>query len=159
MRGRPLDPGTLERHLGRMLRAARALSGDEHEAEDLVQETCVRVLARPRRLNAGEELPYLLGALRNVFLNERRGHRRRLATTPVVRDVAAPRSTEPDRRAEQRMVYAAIAALPPEQRDAIVAVDIAGLRYEEAARLLDTSVATIGTRLYRARARLADALS
>ena len=159
MRGRPLDPATLERHLGRLVRAARALSGDEHEAEDLVQETCVRVLARPRRVAGDDELPYLLGALRNVFLNERRGQRRRLTATPVVRDVAAPRNEEPDRRAEQRMIYAAIAKLPIEQREAIVAVDIAGLHYEEAARVLEINVGTLGTRLYRARARLADDLA
>jgi DNA-directed RNA polymerase specialized sigma24 family protein len=40
-----------------------------------------------------------------------------------------------------------------------VAVDVAGLRYDEAAKLLDVTVSTLGTRLYRARARLADALS
>jgi RNA polymerase sigma-70 factor, ECF subfamily len=159
VRGRPLDPRTLERHLPRLMRAARAMSGSEHEAEDLVQETCVRVLARPRRVTADDELGYLLGALRNVFLNERRGQRRRLSATPVQRDVAAPRSAEPDRRAEQRAVYAAIAALPPEQRDAVVAVDVVGLRYDEAARLLDCTSSTLGTRLYRARARLADSLS
>ena len=159
MRGRPLDPETLERHLGRLMRAARALSGDEHEAEDLVQETCVRVLARPRRIAAADEVAYLLGALRNVFLNERRGQRRRLATTPVVRDTAAPASAQPDHRAEQRLIYAAIAALPAEQRDAVVAVDVAGLSYAEAARLLEISASTLGTRLYRARARLAAALS
>src|SRR5262245_55913316 len=52
----------------RLYRAARALCGSPHDAEDLVQETFARVLARPRRLHRGDELPYLLGALRNTHL-------------------------------------------------------------------------------------------
>src|SRR5262245_56811235 len=50
----------------RLHRAACALCGSQDEAEDLVQETFARVLARPRRLHRGDELPYLLGALRNT---------------------------------------------------------------------------------------------
>jgi RNA polymerase sigma-70 factor (ECF subfamily) len=52
-------------------------------------------------------------------------------------------------------VYAAIAALPDEFRDALVAVDVAGLSYGEAARALGVREGTVTSRLYRARARVA----
>ena len=76
-RRRPLD---VEQHLDRLYRAALALCGDRDDAEDLVQETCARVLARPRDVRRDDALPYLLGALRNVFLNEQRTRSRRPQT-------------------------------------------------------------------------------
>ena len=52
-------------------------------------------------------------------------------------------------------MFALIAALPDDFRDALVAVDVVGLSYAEAARALGTKEATITSRLYRARARVA----
>jgi RNA polymerase sigma-70 factor (ECF subfamily) len=60
---------------------------------------------------------------------------------------------------EQRELLATIAALPGDFRDAVVAVDLIGLSYREAATLLDTGEATVTTRLYRARRRIAQALA
>ena len=59
---------------------------------------------------------------------------------------------------EAAALYAAIAELPDDFRDALVAVDVAGLSYREAARALHVREATLTTRLHRARKRLADAL-
>lgn len=159
MRRRTLDPGSLERHLDRMLRAARAMTGDPDTAQDLVQATCLQVLARQRRLRGDEELPYLLSALRNVFLNERRGQRRRLVTTAVPVDAPAPPSADPAVQVAEREIYAVISALPAEQRDALVAVDVVGLSYQEAAELLDVKPPTLATRLYRGRDRVARELA
>ena len=61
-------------------------------------------------------------------------------------------------RAEAAEVYAAISALPDDFRDALVAVDVAGLSYREAARALGIHEATITTRLHRARQRVARAV-
>ena len=61
--------------------------------------------------------------------------------------------------AETRQVYAAIAALPQEFRDALVAVDITGLSYPEAARALGVPEGTLTSRLFRARERVARRLS
>ncbi len=55
-------------------------------------------------------------------------------------------------------MYAAIAQLPDDFRDALVAIDVAGLSYREASKALRVREATLTTRLYRARQRLADAL-
>ena len=65
----------------------------------------------------------------------------------------------PEAALEARELFAAIAALPEEFRLALVAVDVAGLSYREAAELLDTREATIASRLFRARERVAQALA
>ena len=67
-----LDPAWLGDHLDRLYRAAWALSGTRVDAEDLVQETYARVLARPRLLRNGDDLGYLLRALRNTFFRQKR---------------------------------------------------------------------------------------
>ena len=155
-----LDPQALVRHVDRLHRAAWALCGSPEEAEDLVQETCARVLAKPRRLQ-GDELAYLMQALRNTFLTSRRTASRRPRSEVALQDIELE-DVRPDGRPEAaleaREVFAAIAALPEEFRLALVAVDVAGLSYAEAARVLDTGEKTIATRLFRARERLAQAL-
>jgi RNA polymerase sigma-70 factor, ECF subfamily len=80
---RTLDPARLGDHIDRLYRAAWALSGSREDAEDLVQETYARVLARPRVLRNEDDLGYLLRALRNTFLNQRRTESRRLRPGPL----------------------------------------------------------------------------
>jgi DNA-directed RNA polymerase specialized sigma24 family protein len=59
-----LEPGRLGEHRGRLLRAAYAMCGSRHDAEDLVQETYERVLRRPRFVQRDRDLAYLLRAPR-----------------------------------------------------------------------------------------------
>jgi RNA polymerase sigma-70 factor, ECF subfamily len=156
---RILNPQSLTQHVDRLHRAAWALCGSREDAEDLVQETFVRVLARPRLLSGEDELYYLLRVLRNTFLTGRRTASRRPATTATLDDVVAadPRPTgRPEQAAEMQEVYAAIAALPEDRRLALVAVDVLGLSYREAARALKVREETITTRLFRARRRVAE---
>jgi RNA polymerase sigma-70 factor (ECF subfamily) len=160
---RPLDPQRLGDHVDRLYRAALALCGNRHDAEDLVQETYARILARPRFLRHDDDLSYLLRVLRNTFLNRLRTQSRRLAPLELddERD-GLPRASDPrhpEAALEVSELLGAIAALPDDQRDAVVAIDIVGLSYREAARALRTKEATITTRLHRGRARLAKVLS
>jgi RNA polymerase sigma-70 factor, ECF subfamily len=156
---RLLDPGSLTRHTNRLYRAAWALCGSREDAEDLVQETFVRVLARPRMLRDEEaELAYLLRVLRNTFLTGRRDASRRPVTVATLEEVVAtePRpSVSPEKAREVGEVYEAIAELPEHFRSALVAVDLIGLSYREAAKSLDVREETITTRLFRARRLLA----
>jgi RNA polymerase sigma-70 factor, ECF subfamily len=151
---RPLDASALEAHLPRLHRAATALCGDAVEAEDLVQETLARVLAKPRRVASDDALPYLLGALRNVYLNDRRARERRPKLVPAAGEAPSP-GLGPDRAAEVAEVLALIAALADDLRDAVVAVDVCGLTYAEAGRALGVKEATIATRVFRGRDRVA----
>lgn len=151
---RNLDSARLGDHLDRLYRAAWALTGSREDAEDLVQETYARVLARPRLLRNEDDLGYLLRSLRNTFLNQKRTERRRLRTDPLPDEldlVADPWAREPSAALEASELYAAIAALPEAYRDALVAVDITGLSYKEAARALRIREGTVMSRLYRAR--------
>jgi len=157
-----LDPQALVEHLDRLYRAAWALCGSREEAEDLVQETAARVLARPRQLHGQDELAYLIRALRNTFLLSRRTASRRpqvRATLDQVEAVEPRRDTRPEAVIESRELFATISALPDDFRLALVAVDVAGLSYREAADILETQEATIASRLYRARDRVARALA
>jgi RNA polymerase sigma-70 factor (ECF subfamily) len=158
---RRLDPDRAVEHLPRLFRVARAWTRSREEAEDLVQETYARVLARPRLLRGEDEVGYLLRALRNTLISQRRAESRRPATTELVDELTAGARTsdDPGQAVEQRQVYAAIARLPEEFRDALVAVDIAGLSYPEAAHALGVHEGTLTTRLFRARDRVARLLS
>jgi RNA polymerase sigma-70 factor (ECF subfamily) len=154
---RRLDPDRVVEHLPRLYRAARAWTRSREEAEDLVQETCARVLSRPRFLRGEDELGYLLRAMRNTLVSQRRAENRRPATTELLEEapVASRLVDDPAEVAEIRQVYAAISELPEEFRDALVAVDVAGLSYQEAARAFGVPEGTLTSRLFRARDRLA----
>lgn len=158
VRGRILDPSTLGDHIDRLFRAAWALSGSRADAEDLVQETFARVLAKPRRVRNEDDIGYLLGVLRNTFISSRRSAARRLSpeTFPEGLEPVDPSSaTRPDLAVEAREVFAMIASLPDSFRDVLVAVDVVGLSYAEAGELLEAKEATITSRLFRARAQVA----
>jgi len=151
---RPLDPTRLGDHLDRLYRAAWAYVGSREDAEDLVQETYARVLARPRWLRKEDDLGYLLRALRNTFFNQKRTERRRPQSDPLPEQldlVADPHSREPQATVEAGELYAAVADLPEDFRDVLVAVDITGLSYKEAAEVLRIREGTVMSRLYRAR--------
>jgi RNA polymerase sigma-70 factor (ECF subfamily) len=149
-----LDPQRASDHVDRLFRAAWALCGSREDAEDLVQETYARVLAKPRFLRSEDDLGYLLRTLRNTFLNQKRTESRRLRTAPLPDEldvVADPHSPDPAVAVEAGEVYAAVAALPGDYRDVLVAVDVTGLSYKETARALRIPEGTVMSRLYRAR--------
>jgi RNA polymerase sigma-70 factor (ECF subfamily) len=159
---RQLDPEELGDHIDRLYRAARSLTGSREEAEDLVQETFARVLQKPRLLRSEDDLGYLLRVLRNTFISMRRTAARRpqIAGTPEVLDFVEDRAaTRPEVHAEVSELYEVIAELPPDFRDAVVAIDVVGMSYREAARTLRVREATITSRLHRGRQRIARRLA
>jgi RNA polymerase sigma-70 factor (ECF subfamily) len=70
-----------------------------------------------------------------------------------------PSASQPESRVDAAALYAAISELPEDFRDALVAIDVVGLSYREAARALKVREATITTRLHRARQRVARTLT
>jgi RNA polymerase sigma-70 factor (ECF subfamily) len=159
---RILDPQSLGKHVDRLYRAAWGLCGSREDAEDLVQETFARVLSRPRMLHGDDELYYLMRVLRNTFLTSRRTASRRPVTVATLDDVVAadPKPlARPEQALEIQELYATIAELPEDFRMALVAIDVLGLSYREAARALKVREATITTRLFRARKQVAGKLA
>jgi RNA polymerase sigma-70 factor, ECF subfamily len=158
---RQLDPASLGNHIDYLSRAAWSLCGSREDAEDLVQETFLRVLRRPRFVVSDEDRRYLLQAMRNTFINDCRTSARhpRLAAISAESDIVdATSSANPEARVEASELYEAIGTLPDCFRDAVMAVDVVGFSYREAARALHVCEATIATRVHRGRKRLADML-
>jgi RNA polymerase sigma-70 factor (ECF subfamily) len=153
-----LDPQTLPAYTDRLYRAAWALCGSREEAEDLVQETFARTLARPRLVRGDSDLAYLLRGLRNTFAESLRTAERRPRTVGLADHLAAiaPAGRQPEVAAEANEVFAAIADLGEDFRDAVIAVDVMGLSYAEAGRSLDAKESTIATRVFRGRTEIAE---
>jgi RNA polymerase sigma-70 factor, ECF subfamily len=159
---RGLDPESLPDHVGRLYRAAYGLCGSTQDAEDLVQDTFERVLRRPRFLRSREhDLAYLLTVMRNTWISSRRA---RKAPTVALEpeELAATATTASDPVAthviEGGAVYEALDGLTDPLREAIIAVDVVGLSYREAARALGCKEGTVMSRLHRARSQLASEL-
>ncbi len=159
---RQLDPTELGDHIDRLYRAAWGLCGSREDAEDLVQDTFANVLRKPRFVRSEDDIGYLLRVLRNTFFSQRRAAGRRPQTAPLPDEldlVEDPRAVRAESRVESRELYALISTMPPDFRDALIAIDLVGLSYREAARSLRVREATITTRLHRARQRLARSLA
>jgi RNA polymerase sigma-70 factor (ECF subfamily) len=156
---RRLDPESLSDHVDRLYRAAYGLCGSAQDAEDLVQDTFERVLRRPRFLrNRDHDLAYLLRVMRNTWISSARTQRP--VTVALEPDELASAATTADDPVVAQVVdggavYAALSGLTDPLREAVVAVDIVGLSYREAAKLLGCKEGTIMSRLHRARGQLA----
>jgi RNA polymerase sigma-70 factor (ECF subfamily) len=158
---RELEAARLPDHLDRLFRAAYGLCGSRHDAEDLVQETYARVLRRPRLLRHEDDGAYLLRALRNTWINWRNSAsaRRSVPLEPERLEFVEDSGSNPQESAlEAREAFAAVADLSPPLRETIVAVDVMGLSYKEAARALRVRPGTIMSRLHRARDAVARTL-
>lgn len=145
----------LATHLPRLRRYARALTGDRHQADDLVQDTLERALAKQSLWQRGSRLDaWLLTVMHNIFVNQIRARQRQ--RTEALDDL----HVEPSQRATQgdalavRDIQAALATLPYEQKSVLLLVTLDERSYEETARILDIPVGTVMSRLSRARDRL-----
>ena len=154
-----LDESILVDHLDAMYRLALSLSGPHHEAQDIVQDACLRVLSRPRRLEPGRERGYLLMAVRHVWFDRLRA---RVAARgpPCSTSTPArwPARARTDEQVDAKRVYAEMAQLSEAHRLVVAWVDVAGLSYAEAAEQLGVPVGTMMSRLHRGRSRVAAAL-
>jgi RNA polymerase sigma-70 factor, ECF subfamily len=140
----------------RLRRYARALTGDRFLADDLVQDTLERGLAKfSLWRQSGRFESWLLTIMHNVFLNQVKARASRPPES--VLDALAPepavRARQND-RLEVRDLETALQVLPPEQREVLLLVTLEELSYEETARILDIPVGTVMSRLSRARDRL-----
>jgi RNA polymerase sigma-70 factor (ECF subfamily) len=117
----------------------------------------VTLLRRPRHVTGGSEIAYLMRMLRNRFIDDRRAVARRPFGVPLD-DAEEPADRRdglrPDRASEHREVLEAVHALDSPFRETVVAVDVLGLSYKEAASALDTPVGTVMSRLARGRDRV-----
>ena len=147
----------IERHYALLLRMCARVTGDGERAQDAAQEAVLQAMLSLERLASPDRFgAWLVGIGLNVARD------RRAPPQPLTADVLDP-GPSPERAAEARevadRVRAAIATLPPGQRQAVTLFYLAGLTHAETAAHLGTAVSAVKTRLFKARAALRPHLS
>lgn len=150
-------------HLDAAHRFARWLSGDAAEAEDLVQEAILRAFRGFERLRGGDIKAWLLTIVRNCHATALEQRRRRVVVPlplegerdaqALIAPTVGPEGATIERD-EGRALRRMLAALPQEQREALVLKELEDLSYREIARITGVPIGTVMSRLARARARL-----
>jgi RNA polymerase sigma-70 factor (ECF subfamily) len=152
-------------HADRVYRLAFRLSGNRADAEDLTQETFVRVFRSLADYQPGTFEGWLHRITTNLFLDMvRRRQRVRFDALPEdAGDRLPSREFGPEQAYDQRNldpeIQRALDALPADFRVAVVLCDLEELSYEEIAATLDIKVGTVRSRIHRGRALLRQALA
>nr|WP_154675060.1 RNA polymerase sigma factor SigE [Parafrankia elaeagni] len=151
-------------HGNRVYRLAYRLTGNAHDAEDLTQDVFVRVFRSLADYTPGTFEGWLHRITTNLFLDRmRRQQKIRFDALPEDTERLAGREASPEAvYAESHLdadVEAALAALPPDFRAAVVLCDIEQLSYEEIAQTLGVKLGTVRSRISRGRAMLRAALA
>jgi len=163
MAGRRFEDAVLP-HLDAAFNYARWLTRSDVDAEDLVQEACLRAMRFVSSLRDGNARPWLFAIVRNTWYSR---HAR--GDTPLHRQAAPQSDDEPPDEAldpEQQLVQQdtvarvrrGLEALPAEFREVVVLRDIEGLSYKEIAETLRVPMGTVMSRISRGRERLVASL-
>ena len=138
----------------RLRRYARALVGDDGEADDLIQDTLERALARLDQWRDGDTpRKWLFSILHNLHVDALRRRSRRPPHVGL-ENVGADQSEPAVDGASGRDLDQALRLLSVEQREVVLLVGLEGLSYAETAEVLDIPVGTVMSRLARGRGRL-----
>lgn len=150
-----------------LLRVARTLTPRAADAEDLVQDTLLRAYRSIEGFDGRHPRAWLLTIMRNAQINRTRRRRPDLLDDPAktMERLSETAGSHGDPEAVvvgetfEAVVADALAALPDRFRIVVELIDINGLGYAEAARVLGTPVGTVMSRLHRARSRIRDRLA
>ncbi len=151
-------------HLDAAYNLARWLLRNPHDAEDVVQEACLRALSFFHTLRSENGRPWLLAIVRNTCYTWLRKNRPQEVDTVFDEQVHSPGSSaaSPEamliRKAGSERVRQALQALPPEFREVLVLREMEGLSYRQIAEVSDLPIGTVMSRLARARRKLAQQL-
>jgi RNA polymerase sigma-70 factor (ECF subfamily) len=159
------DPAQFEQlvlpHLDAAYNLARWLTRDPHDAEDVVQEACLRALRYVASLNGGSARAWFLTIVRHAFYDWcRRNRPAEIAHDDgsAIEDAVDPEAIDPAeaviRAAQARALSDAIAALPLPFREVLILRELESLSYKEIARVADIPIGTVMSRLARARSLL-----
>jgi RNA polymerase sigma-70 factor (ECF subfamily) len=144
--------------LPRLRRQGRVLARAPADADDLVQLTVERALARRAQWRAGTRLDsWMFRIMKNAWIDESRARARRgdvFAPEEEGERAGADGAAAMEARLTAREVESAMARLPPDQRIAVALVLVEGLSYQEAAEVLEIPPGTLTSRLVRGRAAL-----
>jgi RNA polymerase sigma-70 factor (ECF subfamily) len=160
----PTWDDVVRNHSARVYRLAYRLTGNPHDAEDLTQEVFVRVFRSLSSYTPGTFEGWLHRITTNLFLDlVRRRARIRFDALPEDAERLPSRDRGPAQIYDDTHfdvdVQAALDALPPDFRAAVVLCDLEGLSYEEIAATLDIKIGTVRSRIHRGRSQLRAALA
>jgi len=146
----------LEKEIPRLRRYARGLTHDLSRANDLVQDTLVRAIAKQDYWQRGTSLrAWLFTLMHNQNVNGvRRSVREGIAVEFDDKSPSPTAATDPTGRLLLRDLDRALAGISEEQRRVILLIGLEGTSYEEAATILDVPVGTIRSRVFRGRESL-----
>jgi RNA polymerase sigma-70 factor (ECF subfamily) len=147
-------------HLDAAYNLARWLTRNDQDAEDVVQEACLRAFRFLGGFYGGDSRAWILTIVRNTCYSWLRHNRAHELTTPfdeTIYDVECE-ALNPEtlllHHADQQMLRRALEALPVESREVIVLRELEGLSYKEIGAIADIPLGTVMSRLARARKRL-----
>jgi RNA polymerase sigma-70 factor (ECF subfamily) len=154
----------VEEHGARVYRLAYRLSGNAQDAEDLTQDTFIRVFRSLAQFTPGTFEGWLHRITTNLFLDMvRRRQRIRFDALPEDTERLRGSSPSPEQLYEDThldpQIQRALDALAPDFRAAVVLCDIEGLTYEEIAATLGVKLGTVRSRIHRGRVQLREALA
>jgi RNA polymerase sigma-70 factor (ECF subfamily) len=152
-------------HLDEAYNLARWLARDRHDAEDIVQEACLRALRGFANFRGEDGRAWLLTIVRNTCYTWLKRKRNQGVAMDADADVETVESEGADphsvlsRHIETEHLRAAIEELPLEFREVVILKDLQGLSYREIAEIVEVPIGTVMSRLSRGRRRLTDRLS
>jgi RNA polymerase sigma-70 factor (ECF subfamily) len=163
MRSRTFEDDVMP-HLDALFNYARWLTRNDAEAEDVVQDACVRAMRHLSSLRDGNARAWLFVIVRNAWYSRisRRTGPTQVTAFNVEVDDQPDGALDPEERLLQKQtvarVRAALEDLAVEFREVIVLRELEGLSYKEIAEILDVPIGTVMSRLSRGRQRLAAGL-
>jgi RNA polymerase sigma-70 factor, ECF subfamily len=146
----------VEQEIPRLRRYARALTRANDRADDLVQDTLVRALAKFHLWQPGTDIrAWLFTIMHHQYVNTVRRDARE-TTTVDIEHVSSTLAATTDPTARRQLVELdrALARLPSEQREVVLLVGLEGMSYESGAEILRVPIGTVRSRLSRGRERL-----
>lgn len=147
----------LPQMLPRLWAFALRISGDQHDAEDLVQRACVRALERAHQLQPGTSpLSWMFSIVQSTWINEVRARNVRSRSgmewdDAFLETISDPNTRTPEQNAMDGQIVSAVQRLPEAQRAVMLLVAVEGFSYSEAAEILNVPLGTVMSRLSRAR--------
>jgi RNA polymerase sigma-70 factor (ECF subfamily) len=142
-------------HIRSLYRYALALTRNDDDAHDLVQDCCTTALDKQEKFEPGTNLrAWLFTIMHNRHVSRLRKLHNRVTHVPVDEAPPVPHPSNQISRLEFRDLVAALDKMDEDFREVLILVTVEGMSYQEVSRILDVPIGTVTSRLSRARSML-----